>query len=170
MSSEADISSLESSIELKDTLIDTKWFQPDEIHSLLPTGNRWSKRTKKAKINKLQDSHRPFYIRWYDAYKIRALNQRLEQYNINEIQSFIEQKIRKINDIITEEEIKLRLISSVVLKPDHIKSDPDYLTRKYGTNLIRWLDDVAAKLNRPSKEIIEELMIDFTYLKEVFYS
>ncbi|VDM92806.1 unnamed protein product, partial [Onchocerca ochengi] len=80
MSSEADVSSLASSIELKDTLIDTEWFRPDEIHSMIPTGNKWSRREKKAKIIKFQNSiisHRPFYTRWYEAYKVRKLHKRL---------------------------------------------------------------------------------------------
>ncbi|KAL3991073.1 hypothetical protein ACH3XW_34400 [Acanthocheilonema viteae] len=65
---------------------------------------------------------------------LHVLNQRLEQYKIDEIQNFIEQKIRKINNVIREQEITLRPISSIVLKPDQMKSDPDELTRKYGFN------------------------------------
>ncbi|CAG9536224.1 unnamed protein product [Cercopithifilaria johnstoni] len=170
MNSEADVSSLASSIELKDSFINTKWFRPGESHSVMPTGNKWHKRAKETEVINFQDyivSHRPFYMRWYESYKIRALNQRLEQYKIDEIRNFIEQKIRKIMDVVREQETKLHLISSVVLKPDRMKSDPDELTRKYGTNLIRWLDNVATELSQPSSKIIEELMRDFMCFKAV---
>uniref|UniRef100_A0A1I8EVR7 Protein-tyrosine phosphatase containing protein n=1 Tax=Wuchereria bancrofti TaxID=6293 RepID=A0A1I8EVR7_WUCBA len=136
----------------------------------MPTGSKWSRRKREVEAIKFHDnifSHRPFYMRWYEAYKIRALNQRLEQYKIDEMQSFIKQKIQKINDVVRDEEIKLRLISSLVLKPDHIKSDPDYLKRKYGANLIGWLNDVAAELSQPSSKLIKELMRDFSSLKAV---
>ncbi|KAK6113743.1 Protein-tyrosine phosphatase family protein [Brugia pahangi] len=169
MASEVDASSLASSIELNDALVDSEWFCPGEIHSIIPTGNKWSKRKRQIEANKFHDnthSNCLFYMRWYEAYKIRALKQRLEQYKIDEIQSFIKQKIQKINDVVRDEEIKLRLISSVILKPDHMQSDPDFLKRKYGANLIGWLDDVAAELSQPSSKIINELMRDFTSLKE----
>ncbi|VDN88618.1 unnamed protein product, partial [Brugia pahangi] len=118
-----------------DALVDSEWFCPGEIHSIIPTGNKWSKRKRQIEANKFHDnthSNCLFYMRWYEAYKIRALKQRLEQYKIDEIQSFIKQKIQKINDVVRDEEIKLRLISSVILKPDHMQSDPDFLKRKYG--------------------------------------
>ncbi|MCP9263257.1 Protein CBR-EGG-3 [Dirofilaria immitis] len=170
MNSGTDISSLASSIELKDALIDTIWFRPGETHSTMPTGNKWNKRIKEAEVIKLREyinSHRPFYIRWYQAYKLHALKQRLKQYEIDEMQSLLKQKLRKINDIIREQDIKSRLISSIVLKPDHVKSDPNELTRKYGANLICWLEDVGTELNRPPLKIIEQLTHDYTCLKTI---
>uniref|UniRef100_A0A915PU97 Tyrosine-protein phosphatase domain-containing protein n=1 Tax=Setaria digitata TaxID=48799 RepID=A0A915PU97_9BILA len=170
MSSEADLTSLESSIELKDSLIDTKWFQADETYSIKPTGSKWIRQRKEVESVKLQDhaaAHRPFYERWYEAYKFRALNQRLEQYAIDEMQSFIEQKLRKINDLIDDQDIKLRLISSLTLQFDHIKSDANELIRKYGKNLVCCLENVAAELSQPSSKIIEEFTNGFMYLKAV---
>ncbi|VDM99566.1 unnamed protein product [Thelazia callipaeda] len=172
MESGQDCLSLASSIELKDALVDTKWFQPGETHSSKPTGDKWSKRIKEAEAITLEDyvvSRLPFYARWYEAYKVRSLNQRLEKFELDEIESFVKQKLHKITDVIADQGRKLRLFSSIAIKPNNVEITyrSSELKRKYGATLICWLDDVAAGLDQPSSEIIEKLLHGFTQFKAV---
>ncbi|VDK60035.1 unnamed protein product [Anisakis simplex] len=84
-----EVMSINSSVELKDALVDDTWFWQGETHSTKPTGEKWLKKWKaQGSEHTGGDGYAkpPFYVRWFQSWQERKLLKRLVRFLFDGIQ------------------------------------------------------------------------------------
>uniref|UniRef100_F1L2C0 Tyrosine-protein phosphatase 69D n=1 Tax=Ascaris suum TaxID=6253 RepID=F1L2C0_ASCSU len=170
---ESDVLSITSSIELKDALIDDTWFWQGETHSAKPTGKKWLSEASKGVGATAGDdiyAYPPiFFVRWFRAWQDRSLLKRLDKFDMDEVKTFVAQKLFKVDGIICDEQTKLMLIEKMVLlpHPKEFDDENEELIRKYGSELVKWLRDRLVPCTNQSKNVVDRALKDFNDLKQV---
>uniref|UniRef100_A0A0N5ALA3 Tyrosine-protein phosphatase domain-containing protein n=1 Tax=Syphacia muris TaxID=451379 RepID=A0A0N5ALA3_9BILA len=165
-----DACSLDSSIELKDAIIDNTWFGPADFHSKKPTGIKWTRKVLEAEArgqNEVAVQSKSCFHRWWQRWQDKVLLKRLDEYDLDEAKSFVAQKLFKIDNIICDQQTKLLLIEKMVLCPSTNTSEDDYgeLKAKYGSQMADWLRDHLVPYVNDSENVIQRAFKDFDALK-----